>query len=149
MSNFCFLVSKSSKVSSSFFTSTRSISLLLFHAFSFAHIVKQSFSFFSASLMVTANYSFHGILTAKISLRFKLILLILDIKILFSLLTSCLALAFSAAIRLSLHFEYAALHVIMSCRLIRKLRGFTEWDIVWFLTIFFDTVNSALNWHSR
>ena len=97
-------------------------SLFLFNAMPFANTVKQFLSSFSVSLMLATNSSSNDLLTSKSSLRFKL-----TSSLLFSLLTSCLALAFSAAIRMSLYFEYAALHDIMSCRLISKLCGFTEW----------------------
>ena len=144
LSSFCFLAAKSSTVSSSFFTSSRRPLFYLSNALPFANKVKQFLSSFSASLMVATNSSSNDLLTSKSSLRFKLTLLISDITIHFSLLISCLALVFSTAIRLSFYSEYAALHEIMSCRLIWKLCGFTEWEIMWSLTIFFDTINSVL-----
>ena len=106
--------------------------------------MKQFLSSFSPPLMVSTNSSFNDLLTSKSSLCFKLTILTSNITILFSLLISCLLLAFSAAIKLSLCFEYAALHKIMSYQLIWKLCSFTEWEIMWYLTIFFDTTDSAL-----
>ena len=48
------------------------------------------------------------------------------------MLTFYLGLAFWAAIRLSLYFEYAELY------------GFTKWEIMGSLTIYFDTIDSVL-----
>ena len=59
---------------------------------------------------LATNSSFIDLLTSKSLFNFKSTLLILDI---ISLLTSWLALAFWAAIGVSLYFKYAALHQII------------------------------------